>query len=437
MTLLVLLAAGVARLALPTLVERWLVATLREGVGIELSLDDLSLDVANGRATVLGIRADIGGKPLARCTAADVDTDLAALVRGDDADVRIVLHGLEGEIRVEPDHRLNVARIADAIDAADDGTPPGEQRITLLFRAADARLRYSDTVSAPESPLELTATDVRIAVSKLAVSGPDRPDELLDVYASGLVTQPEEPAIFAFGLWEGPDPQGRYLEAHAAVTAFDGRLIPQYLTPGAKRILGGDLLHASGTVVAHRNVIQSGLVELEVEGARSSLPLRFGGTLDDVRFDMDSPVLQVFRLGALRVVDSGDAVLATGRSFGESIWRRSTGVVTRSAQGVSDAATDLSLRKLAQGLWRGISGLFGAEPDKEERLARWITYAERQIAFRELVVQRRLEVAREREPGRVGQAAEWAATRPWEAQIASLRRAAEAAAEDAARGDGE
>ncbi len=420
-------ALGAARATLPTLTEDWLVSTLRDELAIDLGVDDIAIDLAAGHVVVSGIRADVSGKPLARASSADVDLDVLALLGGEGGTVSITLHDLEGEIRREPDGRLNVARIAAAAAAGDDFEPAPESattddasavpsaRIVLGFEAAGAVIRYEDAISDPARPLALTGIDVNVRVARLPVSGAPRADELLDVLMSGTIEQPEEPAIFAAALWEGPDGGGRYLEAHMAVTAFDVRGIPQYVTPNAIRVLGGHILHASATVLARHDAIEQGLVEVDVEGTSTSLPLRFGGTLDDPRFDVDSPLFEVFRLSYLRVVDSGSSLLSSGRSVGLSLWRRTSGMVTETAGGIGGAASELSLRRLGAGLWRGISGLFaGQEANDEERLARWRIYAARQTAFRELVLRRRLEVAREREPHRVADFEAWFATKPWE-----------------------
>jgi hypothetical protein len=195
-------------------------------------------------------------------------------------------------------------------------------------------------------------------------------------------------------------------------------------------------------VIARHDVIEHGLIELDVEGTRTSLPLRFGGRLGEPRFDMDSPMFEVFRLSYLRVVDSGDSLLSTGSNMGSSLWRRTSGVVTESARGIGEAATEGSLRKFGAGIWRGIKGLFTGDDDKAEAeaaLERWIGFAQRQIAFRQLAVERRVAVAREREPAECVAAMEaWYETRPWEAQIAKLRAAAGLPPEDVeAEGEGE
>jgi hypothetical protein len=417
----------VVRAMLPGFVEVWLHDTVEDATGIELEIDEIELDLQRGYAKVTGIEATLGDKPLASVAWAEVTTDVQGLIDGDDEDIKIVLHELRGEIRNEPENRLNLALISDTIaerQAEDDGSPPSPQRLTLTFETREAVFQYSDDVSDPSNPLRLSAIDTDVVVARLPVQGPDRTDELMDVYVAGLVEQPEEPAMFAFGMWTGPDDTGTYLEAHAAVTGFDGRQIPQYVTPGAKRILGGYMLHGSGTMVAHGDVIEQGLIEVEVEGRRTSLPLRFAGRLGEPQFDMDSPMFQVFRLGWLRVADSGDTVWRTSKDVGASIWRRSSGVFTESAKGIGEAVSELSIRKLGEGLWRGLKGLFGGEPEKEERLERWIEYAKRQIAFRELTVLRRYDVAKEREPQRMEEIEEWIADEPWMRQVEDLREAA-------------
>jgi hypothetical protein len=56
LAVLLITAIAVARVMLPSLVEGWLVATLRDEVGIDLDVDDIDLDLWNDRAVVTGIR---------------------------------------------------------------------------------------------------------------------------------------------------------------------------------------------------------------------------------------------------------------------------------------------------------------------------------------------------------------------------------------------
>ena len=175
------------------------------------------------------------------------------------------------------------------------------------------------------------------------------------------------------------------------------------MTPNAGTILGGDVMHASATGIARKDTIDEGLIEIDVEGASSDLELRFGGPLDAPVFDMGSPVLQAFRLGYLRVVNGGSGLFSRGTSFGKSLWDRTSGVFTHTAGGVSDAVTELSLKKLGQGIWDGISGIFksGDSDDAAERREKWSRWAQRQLEFRKLFMERRLAVAKELEPTRV------------------------------------
>ena len=441
--LLVGTAFGV-RAALPGLVRAWLVETLAAQLNIDIAIADVDMDLANDHIVLTDLTARIDGDILATSRRVDVELDVEALIRGETSTIRITFEQLHGEIRLEEGGTLNVSRIAPAVPsresepaAADQAStaagPVAPASILLDFHAKGATIRYTDDITDKTRPLDLLLQHASITATQVRVSGPEMGAPLTDVRLLGAIQQDIGPALLAAGFWEGLGEEGRYLELHAALTAFDVSTVPQYLTPNASRVLGGHVFHASGTAIAHHGTIEQGLIGIDVEDSRSNLELRFGGPLDAPVFDIDSPVFEVFRLSYLRAVDGGSSLFSKGTAFGKSLWDRSSGLVADTASGVGTAVSDLSLKKLGQGIWKGIKGLFSSadEDDRQERIERWAGYARRQLAFRELFMERRLGVAKDLEPSRVPEFEKDLADEGWKHALDALIPEASRAPQDA------
>ena len=408
-----LVVALCARVMLPMGVDVWLTDLLTEELNLDLTIDEIEINLLDGRVRLTGIEAQLDGEHLASIREADARLDVYEVLFGEGGTITIILRGLTGEIRVEDGGRLNLGRIGGpentppAVPDPEPNTPAiGTNRIYLDVIANGAQIVVHDTVTEPANPVELEIYQAAIRALRVLVVGADIGAELMDLQLLGAVGEREAPALIAAGFWLGEEDDGTYLELHAAVTGVDIRAIPQWVTPSAGSILGGNVMHASATAVARGDAIESGVIQIDVEGARTNLELRFGGPLDAPVFDMGSPVFQAFRLSYLRVVDSGSGLLSGGRWLGESLWDRTSGVVTHTVGGVSDALTELSLKKLGLGIWNGLSGIvMGSDSDddsdREERREMWAEWAERQLEFRRLFMERRLEVAQELEPERV------------------------------------
>ncbi|PMY00736.1 hypothetical protein C1Y22_37300, partial [Pseudomonas sp. MPR-R2A5] len=72
---------------------------------------------------------------------------------------------------------------------------------------------------------------------------------------------------------------------HAAITGFDLRQIPQYVTAAQRVAIGGELMHLVADIEVRDGAIEPGAVVGEVAGAGTVLPLRVGGTTSEPVFD--------------------------------------------------------------------------------------------------------------------------------------------------------
>jgi hypothetical protein len=396
------------RLALPATLNHWLTNIFSEELNLDATIGDIDIDLFRGHVFLTDIETRLEGKKLASARTADVHLNLYELIVSQRGTISIELHEMVGEIHVEKGGALNVSKVGPSGNTPStppDMTPPAvdADRIYIDVQADNAQLTIHDKSSDPAKPLSLPLPQVWIRVTKILISGPDLGADLMDVGILGSIGRRSEPALFSAGYWEGLEPKGTYLELHAAFTGLDIRGIPQWVNPHAGRILGGDVLNVSVTTLAHKSMIDKGVIELEVVKSKHTFELLFGGPLDAPVFDKSSQVLQAFRLGFLRVVDSGSSLLSQAGSIGESLWNRTSGVFTHTATGVSDAITEHSIRKLGEGVWEGISGLFRGSPkdDKEDLKEKWTRMAQRQLEFRKLYMERRLAVAKELNPKRV------------------------------------
>jgi hypothetical protein len=426
---LLIVAAVAGRVALPGFVHGWLKELLARQLNIDVEIGEIDIDLAAQHVTIVNLHAAVDGSPLAVCPRVDADVDILALVRGEDTTISLEFHELVGSIHLE-EKGLNLGRIQPRDAPAEEPEPAPDAaaaepaaHIGLNMRAFEAVIHFQDKVTDPQKPLSLKLENASVTAWEVLVSGPDEGAPIMDVRLLGAIHQEVGPALIAAGMWKGLDSDGTFLELHSAVTAFDVTTIPQYVTSSAGTILGGELLHVSGTVIASGGTIETGLIDIDVEGARSNLELRLGGPLNAPVFDSESPVLDAFRLSYLRVVDSGSGVFSAGVSVGESLWDRASGLVTETSGGVGSAVSELSLKKLGEGIWRGISGLFtghSKDDGSADRVERWAGYARRQIAFREIFIKRRLEVARKREPDRVVQVSKAFMSESWVEDLETL-----------------
>jgi hypothetical protein len=396
------------RLALPTVLNRWLTDIFSEDLNLDVTIDDIDIDLLQGHILLTGVETQLDGEKFGSAREADIDFNLYELVIGQRGTISVELHDFVGEIHVEKGGVLNVSKIGSSDDTPatpPDMTPPAAdaERLYIDVQADNAQLTIHDKASDPANPLSLPLPQVWIRVTKILILGPDLGADLMDVGILGSIGRRAEPALFSAGFWEGLEPKGAYFELHAAFTDVDIRGIPQWVNPHAGSILGGDVLNASVTTLAHKGMIDKGTIELEVVKSGDNFTLLFGGPLDAPVFDKSSRVLQAFRLGFLRVVDSGSDLLSQASSLGESLWDRTSGVFTHTAAGVSKAVTEHSIRKLGEGIWEGVSGLFKGrkKDDTKELREKWTRMAQRQLEFRKLYMERRLAVAKQLNPKRV------------------------------------
>ncbi|TAJ08692.1 MAG: DUF748 domain-containing protein [Planctomycetota bacterium] len=376
-----------------------LVDSARDVFGVELAIDDLSLEFWSGKATAHGVRIRDAGVAVIEAERVELSASARDLFGGtydihELVLVRPVLH-----VVVEPSRTTNLARIFGRRESS------GAPHLVVLrdARVLDGRCVLEDAHTDAEHPLELDLEGVEVAVTDLQLAGEPRRDVIGDIRVDARLVQKHSFANIAVVGWTSGFRQPLSIALHAAVTGLDLAAIAPYVKKSTRRALGGDVLHIVGALRAEEGAIEDGAIAAEVVETGAKLSLRFGGTLSNVVFDEDSKLAALFELPFARLGHLGNVALTSTwgsavelggglRGAGESVVGGVAGTVDKvlrldplGALGAAGGGLVGGVEALGGGVVGGVKAIFGSQSRSDEEKER----ARDARAFEELHAQRR------------------------------------------------
>jgi len=242
-------------------------------------------------------------------------------------------------LAVEPDGRTNLARIL----ATPPATPPsaGPQDVVVLrdARVRDGRVEYEDAVIDAKQRLRLVARNLEASITELQLGGEAVTKCASDLRLDCEIEQkPAFPARVSVVVWHsapGASPSVGVL--HGAATGLDLAQLPQYVTKSQRAAIGGSILHLAAAIQAVDGVIGPGAIVGEVDGTRTVLPMRVGGTSDAPVFELDSGLGSLLSIPLERIGTVGDVVVGSGKSA----WRGASGAAVDVGKGVVGAGSSV------------------------------------------------------------------------------------------------
>jgi hypothetical protein len=386
----IFLAAGVVsalalfvglRMSVNRIVWSRIASATHETYGVELTLDDLSLSLLDGRATAYGLRITDAGAPVIEVEELELAASLRDLLGGSYDFAKLVLVRPVVHLTVEDGATTNLARILARAETSDE---PASLVNFQDARIVDGRCVLDDALTDKDHPLKLVFEDIDVAVSELQVSGEPRSTEIGDFRLDAQLSQASGPARISIVGWAPPLGDRLTMALHAAVTGLDLGELGPYVGRGARSTLGGDVLHLGASMRVDEGVILDGAVAAKVVASGADYALRFGGTTSGIVFDEDSKLAALFqvpfaRLGHLGDValtstwgaasDVGAGIVDAGKSlvdgaeqtFDSLVQLDPLGALEAAGGGVFDGA-----KELGGGILSGVERLFGGRESKAD-----------------------------------------------------------------------
>jgi hypothetical protein len=240
-------------------------------------------------------------------------------------------------LAVEADGRVNFERI---LSKPSPWPPsPGPDSVVVLRRARieDGRVEYVDAVVDPKKPLRLVARDVAVSFSELQLGGDPATPCATDLRVDFTLEQkPEFPARVSVVAWRtarGVRPE--LFALHGAATGLDLAQFPQYVSRTQRAAVGGSVLHLVANIQAADGVIGPGAIVGEIDGSRTAMPMRVGGTTTAPVFELDSSLGGLLQIPLDRFGSVGDVVVGSGKAAFNGAKGAAVGV----GKGVVDAGS--------------------------------------------------------------------------------------------------
>jgi hypothetical protein len=385
---IVLAATIVGRLTVSARLLERLQTGISERYGVEARADDLSLSFLDGTAALLGFRVVEGGVTVLEAERVEISARVRDVLGGRIDVAKLVVVRPVLRVVVEADGRANLVRLLAT--PRKTPRPDGPEGIVVLrdARVEDGRIEFDDAVTAPGEPMRRVLRNLRAVVTELQCAGEPVTESSADIRVDCEADQPGFPARVSVVAWSRPGDGPATFSLHAAITGYDLRQIPQYVSATQRAAIGGELMNLAVDIEARDGVIEPGAIVGEVAGAGTVLPLRVGGTTDDPVFDLESPLgtllsvplTRVGRFGevalgagwsALKgggeaVADLGVGVADAGAALGKGLWVAGGDVVTGDPLGALEAAGGGVVgvaTSLGGGLVAGVKSLFGGGSD--------------------------------------------------------------------------
>jgi hypothetical protein len=375
----VVLAVGL-RLSASRIVWSRIASAVQERYGLELEVDEVSLALLSGGATLRGLRITDDGKPLIEAERVELSASLRDVFAGSYDLRRLVVTRPVVHVVVEQGESTNFSRIFGRRKPL---TRPAHLVVLREARVTDGRCVLDDAWTDPEHPVHLTFEELAVRIDELQVSGTPGSSEIGDFRLDALLVHKESPARISVVGWAPPRERPLTVAVHAAITGLELGQISQYVSDRTRSALGGDLIHLAGSMRTRRGVIEDGALAAEVVGKGVELPLRFGGTTSDVVFDGDSKLAALFHLPFARLghlgdvaltstwgatVDIGSGIVGAGASAAEAVVGTLGGMLRLDPLGALEAAGS-GVQGGAQALGGGVAGafrrIFGGEESAE------------------------------------------------------------------------
>ena len=390
----ILLAAGLfgalalvvgLRMSVNRLVWSRLASAAHDTYGVDLTVDDLSLSLLDGRATARGLRIADAGTTVMEAEELELSASVRDLVGGSFDFAKLVLLRPVVHVVVEDGATTNLARILARAEGSDE--PPSLVRFQDA-RIVDGRCVLNDAFTDKKQPTVLTFEDIQVVLTELQVSGEPRSAEVGDFRLDAQLRHGDNPARIAVVGWMPPLGDKLTMALHAAVTGLDLGQLGPYVGSGARSTLGGDVIHIGASMRVEQDDILDGAVAAKVVESGAEYSLRFGGTTSGIVFDENSKLAALFhipfaRLGHLGDValtstwgaatDVGAGVLEAGKSLAHGVEGTFDSLVQLDPLGALEAAgggvVD-SAKGLGGGILDGVGRLFGKRESKADETKR-------------------------------------------------------------------
>jgi len=370
---LLVIAAGalvavfvVLRLCANGLLWSRIAGSIHDKFGVDVEMDDLSLSLLSGDATVLGVRIIDRGTPLIEAQSVEMSVAVTDLFSGKYDFKKLVVRGFAAHVVVETPESTNMRRV---VAGRKRGEGPDDFVRFRRARIVDGSYTVADAVTDPKRPSLLRVHDAAVEIENLQVSGEPNSTEIGDLRLDALLAQDGAAARVSMVAWARPWTDAPTFVMHAAVTGLDLKQMPQYVDDSTRGWLGGDVMHLVATMRAKKGVIEHGAIVGEVVATGTLLPIRFGGAVSDPVFDERSKLDDVFhfgfaRLGRVAVIgDVGAGVYGAGESvvdgavdtFDAMTHLDPLGALTAAGGGVAGAG-----KSLGKGIVDVVKRLFGS-----------------------------------------------------------------------------
>jgi len=386
-----LVTAGLyVRAKLPGRVREIVLNAISERYGVEATAGEMTLSVLDGTASLRSLRIRDATTIVLEADRVDCRARFSDILGGRYDFAEMVLVRPVARLVVEPDGQVNFARIL----SKPSPTPPspGSDSVVVLrsARIEEGRVEYVDAVVEPKKPLRLVARDVAVSFSELQLGGDRATPCATDLRVDfALEQQPEFPARVSVVAWRsarGVRPE--LFTLHGAATGLDLARFPQYVTKTQRAAVGGSILHLAANIQAVDGVIGPGAIVGEVDGSRTAMPMRVGGTTTAPVFELDSSLggllkIPLDRFGSVGdvVVDSGKAAYRGAKGAAVGVGKGVVGAGSAVGGGFVQAAGDVGAgdplgalaslgggavggaKSIGAGLVAGVKSLFGIGTD--------------------------------------------------------------------------
>lgn len=311
----VVVAATVAgRLTVSARLLEKLRAGISERYGVEALADDLTLSFLDGTAALQGFRVVDRGVTVLEAERVEISARVRDVLGGRIDCAKLVVVRPVLRVFVEADGRTNLRRILATPRKGPPADGPDGVVVLRDARVEDGRIEFDDAVTDPGQPIRIVLRGLSAAVVEMQFAGGNVVDSSADVRVDCETDQPGFPARVSVVAWVRPLAGPPTFSLHAAITGYDLRQVPQYVSASQRAAIGGELINLAVDIEAKDGVIEPGAIVGEVAGAGTVLPLRVGGTTDDPVFDLESPLGTLLEIPLTRVGRFGAVALGAGWS---------------------------------------------------------------------------------------------------------------------------
>jgi hypothetical protein len=313
----ILLAAGLfgalalvvgLRMSVNRIVWARIASATHETYGVDVTVDDLSLSLLDGRATARGLRITDAGTTVIEAEEFVLSASIRDLLGGSYDFAELILLRPVVHVVVEDGATTNLARILARAETSD-----GRANLVRFqdARIVDGRCELDDPFTDKKNPAVLSFDKVQLILTDLQVSGEPRSAEMGDFRLDAELRQEDSPARIAIVGWMPPMGEQLTLSLHAAVTGLDLDQLGPYVGSGARSTLGGDVIHLGASMRVDKGEILDGAVAAKVVESDAEYTLRFGGTTSGIVFDQNSKLAALFHIPFARLGHLGDVALTS------------------------------------------------------------------------------------------------------------------------------